>query len=175
MYLGFYTSGGRKFRPSGGTFGRLWNGPRSIPPCRRNCSFATGILRVFPRNPSRRQVLVMVGCVGDIPRRGEQQQAIALEVLDDLGIARELELLDVESSSSFSTQRTCSYGRFSRMISTLYSFFRRYSSTSNCSTPTTPTITDSIPAFGSRKIWMAPSCAICSTPLTNCLRLSVSF
>ena len=38
----------------------------------------------------------MVGCVGDIPRRGEQQQAIALEILDDLGIARELELLDVE-------------------------------------------------------------------------------
>ena len=38
----------------------------------------------------------MVGCVGDIPRRGEQQQAIALEVLDDLGIARELELLNIE-------------------------------------------------------------------------------
>ena len=25
-----------------GTFGRLWNGLRSVPPCRRNCSFATG-------------------------------------------------------------------------------------------------------------------------------------
>ena len=24
-----------------GTFGRLWNGPRSVPACRRNCSFAT--------------------------------------------------------------------------------------------------------------------------------------
>ena len=95
MYLGFYTSGGRKFRPSGGTFGRLWNGPRSVPPCRRNCSFATGILRVF-REIRETQVLVMVGRVGDIPRRGEQQQAIALEILDDLGIARELELLDVE-------------------------------------------------------------------------------
>ena len=38
----------------------------------------------------------MVGCVGDIPRRGEQQQAVALEILDDLSIARELELLNIE-------------------------------------------------------------------------------
>ena len=49
------------------------------------------------------QILVMIGRVGDIPRRGEQQQAVALEVLDDLGIARELELLDVEVLLSFST------------------------------------------------------------------------
>ena len=38
---GFYPSGGRKFRPSGGTFGRLWNGLQSVPACQRNCSFAT--------------------------------------------------------------------------------------------------------------------------------------
>ncbi|MFQ9976088.1 MAG: hypothetical protein ACLRVN_07305, partial [Butyricicoccus sp.] len=31
MYHGFLTSGGRKFRPPGGTFVRLWNGPRSVP------------------------------------------------------------------------------------------------------------------------------------------------
>ena len=37
----FYTSGGRKFQPTGGTFGRLWNSPRSVPTCRRNCSSNT--------------------------------------------------------------------------------------------------------------------------------------
>ena len=39
--FGFLTYRGKKFRPSGGTFGRLWNGLRSVPACRRNCSFAT--------------------------------------------------------------------------------------------------------------------------------------
>jgi hypothetical protein len=60
-------------------------------------------------------------------------------------------------------------------ISTLYSLFRRYSSTSSCSTPTTPTMTSSMPPPTSRKIWMAPSWAICSMPFTNCLRFMVSF
>ena len=59
-------------------------------------------------------------------------------------------------------------------MSMLYSFLRRYSSTSNCSTPTAPTMTSSMPLFGSWKIWMAPSCAIWVTPLTNCLRFMVS-
>ena len=58
--------------------------------------------------------------------------------------------------------------------STPYSFFMRYSNTSNCSVPTTPTTTSSKPLSGILKIWMAPSCAICSTPLTNCLRFIVS-
>ena len=30
-----------------GTFGRLWNGPRSVPACRRNCSFATASYRTL--------------------------------------------------------------------------------------------------------------------------------
>ena len=46
----------------------------------------------------------------------------------------------------------------------------RYWNTSNCSVPTTPTMTSSMPEFGSLKIWIAPSCAICSVPLMNCLR-----
>ena len=37
-------------------------------------------------------------------------------------------------------------------ISTLYSFFRRYFSTSNCRTPTTPTMISSIPVWNSWKI-----------------------
>ena len=49
----------------------------------------------------------MVGCVGDIPRRGEQQQAVALKILDDLGIARELEFLDVEVILVILNPATC--------------------------------------------------------------------
>ena len=116
----------------------------------------------------------MVGCVGDIPRRGEQQQAVALEILDDLGVARELELLNIEVLLIILNPANVLIRQvFADDLNVI--LVLQYSSTSNCSTPTTPTITDSIPAFGSRKIWIAPSCAICSTPLTNCLRLSVSF
>ena len=52
--------------------------------------------------------------------------------------------------------------------------FMRYWNTSNCSVPTTPTMTSSMPEFGTLKIWMAPSCAICSVPLRNCLRFMES-
>src|SRR5699024_11034717 len=40
------------------------------------------------------EALVVIERIGDIPRRGEQQQRVPLEVLDDLGVARQLELLD---------------------------------------------------------------------------------
>ncbi len=55
--------------------------------------------------------------------------------------------------------------------STPYSAFMRYWNTSNCSVPTTPTMTSSMPEFGTLKIWMAPSCAICSTPFQELLAL----
>ena len=45
MCLGFLTSGGRKFLYR--NFRRLWNGPRSVPACRRNCSFATASYRTL--------------------------------------------------------------------------------------------------------------------------------
>ena len=35
-------------------------------------------------------------------------------------------------------------------------------------------MTSSMPAYGTLKIWMAPSWAICSVPLMNCLRFMVS-
>ena len=76
--------------------------------------------------------------------------------------------------SSFSIQRMYSYGSSSKRMSTLYSFSRRYFSTSNCSTPTTPTMISSIPVLYSWKIWIAPSCAISLMPLMNCLRFIVS-
>ena len=60
-----------------------------------------------------------------------------------------------------------------RRTSTPYSFFRRVSSTSSCSTPTTPQMTLSMPKPGSRKICTAPSWASSCMPFTNCLRLSV--
>ena len=60
------------------------------------------------------------------------------------------------------------------MISTLYSLFNLYSRTSNCSTPTTPTMISSIPTWFSLNTWIAPSCAICVTPLTNCFLFIVS-
>ena len=51
------------------------------------------------------QILVMIGRVGDIPRRGEQQQAIALEILEILVSLVSWSFLMSKSSSSFSTQR----------------------------------------------------------------------
>ena len=48
-------------------------------------------------------------------------RALAEEIANDLS----------STSSLFAIQRICSYGRFSRRISTLYSFSRRYFSTSN--------------------------------------------
>lgn len=113
--------------------------------------FRDSSLSVF-RELRQTQALIVVGRVGDVPRRGEQQERVALEVLDDLGVARQLEALDVKVLLVVLDPTDMLRRRFSRMISTLYSFFRRYSSTSNWSTPTTPTMTDSQPAFGSRKI-----------------------
>ena len=47
------------------------------------------------------------------------------------------------------------------------SFSRRYFKTSNCRTPTTPTMISSIPVLNSWKIWIAPSWAIWLMPLMN--------
>ena len=48
------------------------------------------------------------------------------------------------------------------------------SSTSNCSTPTTPTMISSKPMPGRLNVWMVPSSASCTTPLTNCFLLRLS-
>ena len=47
-----------------------------------------------------------------------------------------------------------------------------YFKTSNCRTPTTPTMISSIPVLYSWKIWIAPSCAICVDPLDKLLSSS---
>ena len=62
------------------------------------------------------------------------------------------------------------YGIGSSLISQPYSFSSLYLSTSNCSTPTTPTMISESPAVYSWNIWIAPSWAICVTPFTNCFR-----
>ena len=51
-----------------GTFGRLWNGLRSVPACRRNCSFATACKRTcrltgsFHSNPRKYHVHAEQSC-----------------------------------------------------------------------------------------------------------------
>ena len=56
------------------------------------------------------------------------------------------------SSGLLTIQRISEYGSGWRMTSTPYSLLRRRSSTSSCSTPTTPTMTLSMPVPSSRKI-----------------------
>ena len=43
-----------------GTFGRLWNGPRSVPACRRNCSFATASNRPAKRDGFREVLFLLL-------------------------------------------------------------------------------------------------------------------
>ena len=62
-----------------------------------------------------------------------------------LGSSRSSSFRAGASSSSFTIQRRYSKGRPSLYSSTLYSLRRRYSSTSNCRVPTTPTMTSSMP------------------------------
>ena len=78
------------------------------------------------------------------------------------------------TSSLFSIHLIYSYGSWSMRISTLYSFSSLYFSTSNCSTPTTPTMISSIPLWSSWNICMAPSWAIWVIPFTNCFLFMVS-
>ena len=72
------------------------------------------------------------------------------------------------------TQRTNRKGMFSRTMLTPYSVFKRYSSTSICSTPTTPAIISSRPMLGRLKVWIAPSWLSWLMPFKNCLRFMES-
>ena len=69
--------------------------------------------------------------IPDAPLMHKQKKRTAFQILDLLHIRGSAQAGPYRSRS-FSIQRMCSYGRFSRRISTLYSFSRRYFNTSNC-------------------------------------------
>ena len=99
------------------------------------------VMRFYEDNePKGEYVLVISG------KTFETKEREAREAWESLSVEEHMAHYVSSSSGSFSTQRRCSYGRVCIRMSTLYSFFRRYSKTSSCKTPTTPTMTSSIPA-----------------------------
>ncbi len=91
-------------------------------------------------------------------------------------IKRQLAFVTLELFQSLrvctSTQRAVATLTDSYTASTLYSLFRRATTTSNCSTPTAPTIR-SLLEIG-RNTCTAPSSESCTSPLSSCFCFSGS-